>query len=144
MAREKKPAYGPVDPQQEEITFIVVKFKGGSESMQKGFDAVNNAIAALGPVQQNNQRVIVQRPPAQLPPASANGSVIDAETQDIPNENEVEELAPETAAPANGNLKPKKQAGPKQSFLTDFNLAPDNVKSWTDFAAEKNPDRKSV
>lgn len=47
MAREKR--YVPLvyEPVQEEMTVVVVKFKGGPESMQKGFDAVNNAIAAL-------------------------------------------------------------------------------------------------
>ena len=50
MARDKKPARGAAEPQQqEEMTVVVLKFKGGSHSLQKGFDAVSQAINALGP-----------------------------------------------------------------------------------------------
>jgi hypothetical protein len=65
MARNSKPVVGSTESQQEEMTVVVFKFKGGPESMQKGFDAVNSAIAALGPGSMNIQRVI-QRPPAQI------------------------------------------------------------------------------
>ena len=71
MPREKKQAYGPIQPQpQEELTVVVMKYKGGSQSLQKGFDAVSQAIAALGPAPQNNHGVFVQRQPAQLHPAA--------------------------------------------------------------------------
>ncbi len=137
---QKKPVSGPaVEPEQEEITFIVVKFKGGSQSMQKGFDAVNNAISALGPVNPGNQRVIVQRTPAQIaaPPANGNSNVIDAETEEIGDEHEVEESAQEIPAYSNG--KPKKANAPKYTFMNELNLTPDNVPAWTDYAADHNP-----
>jgi hypothetical protein len=139
MAREKKPSYAPLQPQQqEEMTVVVVKFKGGAESMQKGFDAVNNAIAALGPTQPVQQRVIVTRPPAQIPAAPAqDGHVIDAETQDIADEPEAVEQTQETPAASNG--KPKKPLAPHQSFLSDFNLTPAGAPSWKEFAGGRNP-----
>jgi hypothetical protein len=138
MARQKMPAPGSNEPQpQEEMTVVVFKFKGGAESMQKGFDAVNNAIAALGPSHGTHQRTVVQRTPAQIAPPP-NGKVIDAAAEEPAEEiTEVEEttVAPEAA----NNGKPKKPLAPKQSFMSDFNLSPAGVPSWKDFATEKNP-----
>jgi hypothetical protein len=33
---------------QEEMTVFVLRLKGGGETMRKGFEAINNAVAALG------------------------------------------------------------------------------------------------
>ena len=75
MARERKPERGPDESRaQEEMTVVVLKFKGGSQSLQKGFDAVSQAISALGPGTQSNHRVAAQRPPAQI--AAGNGEVL--------------------------------------------------------------------
>ena len=138
MARDKKPVSGSPEPQQEEMTVVVFKFKGGAESMQKGFDAVNSAIAALGPSQAaHHPRVTVQRPAVQLPPAPQNGHVIDAEHEDVVEDPETMEAEQEAPAPAT-NGKPKKPLAPKQSFLGDFNLTPAGVPSWKDFATGKN------
>lgn len=142
MAREKKPvqpAYRA--PDQEEMTVVVVKFKGGPESMQKGFDAVNNAIAALGPAHNNNPRVIVQRTPApQLqPPPTQNGHVLDAEIEEP--EDETEDPAREAPAPAASAAQPKPRKG--YTFMNEFNLSPAGVPSWKDYAAEKNPQNEN-
>ncbi len=138
MARDKKPVFGSPEPQQEEMTVVVFKFKGGAESMQKGFDAVNSAIAALGPSQvTHHPRVTVQRPAVQLPPAPQNGHVIDAEHGDVVEDPESMEAEQETPAPAT-NGKPKKPFAPKQSFMNDFNLTPAGAPSWKDFATQKN------
>jgi len=140
MVRDKKIFVGSNDgPQQEEMTVVVFKFKGGAESMQKGFEAVNNAIAALGPSHAGHQRTIVQRPPTQAAlPSGASGKVIDAEVEEPVDETmqpDEEGTAPE---PANDD-KPKKPLAPKQNFLSDFNLAPVGVPAWKEFAAEKDP-----
>jgi hypothetical protein len=74
--------------------------------MQKGFDAVNNAINALGPVHSANQRTIVQRAPAQIAAPPANGNVIDAEHEDVAEDEAAQVSAQQPSAPANG--KPKK------------------------------------
>jgi hypothetical protein len=136
MARDKKPAHGSTEPQQEEMTVVVLKFKGGSHSLQKGFDAVSQAINALGSGQQNNHRAVVQRQPAQI--ATGNGDVIDAEPEDKPDDGaaELEDAGQETL----GTPKQKKtQAAPKYTFMNDFNLTPAGVPSLTEYCAQKNP-----
>jgi len=137
MARDKKAVSGSVEPQQEEMTVVVFKFKGGAESMQNGFDAVNHAIAALGPAHANNPR-LVQRAPSQLAPPAKDSHVIDADHQGVAEETEAQEIVQETVAPSS-NGKPKKSLAPTQSFLVDFNLAPASVPCWKEFSAEKNP-----
>jgi len=52
------------EPQQEQMTVVVLKFKGGSHSLQMGFDAVGQAINALGSGPPDNHRAVVQRQPA--------------------------------------------------------------------------------
>ena len=89
MARDKKPASVSVEPAQEEMTVVVLRFKGGSHTLQKGFDAVNQAIAALGAPQQSNHRIAAQRQSAQLPHLQEH--VVDAGREDIPEETGSEE-----------------------------------------------------
>jgi hypothetical protein len=134
MAREKKPASGSIEPQQEELTVVVMKYRGGSASLQKGFDAVSQAIAALGPAPSGNHRVIVHKTAAQLPTAE---DIIDAETEDL-----VEDPTPNDATTETpGDGKPKKVPGERKgyTFDNDFNLAPDKVPSWKDYATGRNP-----
>ncbi|HEY6343692.1 MAG TPA: hypothetical protein VIY49_19535 [Bryobacteraceae bacterium] len=135
MAREKKSISGSSELQhQEEMTVVVFRFKGGAESMQKGFDAVNSAIAALSPSHASHQRTIVQPTPAQIAPPPTNGKIIDAEVEETPEETTLVGEA-EPAA----NAKPKKSLAPKQSFLSDFSLTPAGVPAWKEFAVQKNP-----
>jgi hypothetical protein len=138
MALKKAVSSGPVEPQQEEMTVVVVKFKGGPESMQKGFDAVNNAIAALGPAQPNSQRVIVQRTPAKLsPPLAQDDQVLDAEIEE-PNTAESENVAPAPEAPAS-TPKPRKP----YTFISEFNLSPAGVPSLKEYCTAKKPQNDS-
>jgi hypothetical protein len=136
MAREKKPVGGAAEPQQEEMTVVVLKFKGGSHSLQKGFDAVSQAINALGSGQQNNHRVVVQRQPAQI--AAGNGDIIDAEQEDVPDDSAAELEDAEQETPGTPKQK-KTQAAPKYTFMNDFNLTPDGLPSLTDYCTQKNP-----
>jgi hypothetical protein len=138
MAREKRPvqpAYEP--PAQEEMTVVVVKFKGGPESMQKGFDAVNNAIASLGPAQPaHQQRVIVSRTPAQIPAApTQNGNVIDAEIEEPESELQNAALEPPPPVAATAMPKPRKS----YTFMSEFNLSPPGVPSLKEYCVGKNP-----
>lgn len=138
MPRDKKPVSGSPEQQQEEMTVVVFKFKGGADSMQKGFDAVNSAISALSPSHPGpHPRATFQRISAQLPQVPQDGRVIDTEHEDFVEGPEVEEFAQETATPAT-NGKPKKPLAPKQGFLGDFNLMPAGVPPWKDFATGKN------
>jgi hypothetical protein len=47
MARERKGV--STVPEQEEMTVVILKFKGGCDTLRKGFDTVSQALAALGP-----------------------------------------------------------------------------------------------
>jgi hypothetical protein len=139
MAREKKAARGPDEsPPQEEMTVVVLKFKGGSESLQKGFDAVSQAIAALGPAPPNNHRAAIQRTPAHIA-APQNGSVIDADTEDVvEGAEEPEETAAVAETATNG--KPKKAWEPKKyTFLSEFDLAPAGQPSLKEYCTQKDP-----
>jgi hypothetical protein len=136
MTREKKLAYGPIEARpQEEMTVIVVKFKGGAESMQKGFDTVNNAITSLGPAQ---QRVVITSAPAQLPSATSaqNGHVTDAEIEEAgaATTDDAEHVTPASAALA-APTKPRKG----YTFMSDFNLSPAGLPSLKEYCAEKSP-----
>jgi hypothetical protein len=136
MTRERKTGVGSVEPQQEEMTVVVLKFKGGSNSLQKGFEAVSQAIAALGTSPQNNHRGAVPRQPVQLPPTQE--VLVDPGDEDVPEADEPQEVSQE-AVVATSNGKPKKPLTSKQSFLSDFDLAPNGVPSWKAYSAEKNP-----
>lgn len=133
MARDKKPGRGADEPQQEEMTVVVLKFKGGSHSLQKGFDAVSQAISALGPGPQNSHRVVVQRQPAQI--AAGNGDVIDAAPDDTADDGAAELEDTEQETPK----QKKTPAAPKYTFMNDFNLTPGGVPSLRDYCTQKNP-----
>src|SRR5258708_4132691 len=127
---------GAEEPQkQEEMTVVVLKFKGGSQSLQKGFDAVSQAINALGPGPQNTHRVVVHRSPAQI--AAGNGEAMDMEPE-TPIDDSEEEI--DDTQQDNGAPKPKKQqTAPKYTFMNDFNLAPAGLPSLTEYCNQKNP-----
>jgi hypothetical protein len=137
MARKKRAAHDPDETaaKQEEMTVIVLKFKGGSQSLQKGFDAVSQAIAALAPGPSNNHSV-VQRQPQQLP--SAEGKVIEAESQNQPDDAPADDPVQELFVSGNGKAK-KPASAPRYTFNNDFDLSPDGVPSLKDYCTEKDP-----
>jgi len=49
MARDGKTRFPQTNAEQEEMTVVILRFKGGGETLQKGFDTVSQALAALGP-----------------------------------------------------------------------------------------------
>ena len=103
--------------------------------MQKGFDAVNNAIASLGPAQPATQPLAVSRTSMQLSPApSQNGHVLDAGIDE--SEAEALNTAPEPRVLGSSAALPK----PRKSytFMSNFNLAPDGVPSLKDYCANKS------
>ncbi len=122
----------PSDPgPEEELSVVVLKFKGTGETIRKGVDAAMQAIASLG----GTTTVIKHvngRKAAQLGAGAAATDTIDAESVD---ETESEDEEPETppAAP-----KAKRTPGAvKYSFLDDFDLAPAGKVSLKDFVAGK-------
>jgi hypothetical protein len=135
MARDKRTPRGPDEPQseQEEMTFIVMKFKGGSQTLQKGFDAVTQAISALGA---RTHHSVVQRQPQQLPPT--DGKVVDAEAHHLPEEPAADDSAEE--APVSGDGKAKKSSSAsKHTFLNEFNLSPPDGLSLEAYCTGKDP-----
>lgn len=135
MAREKRsvtPIYE--SPAQEELTVVVVKFKGGPESMQKGFDAVNNAIASLSPTHPvNQQRVSMSRTQNHLPPASSQSDlVLNDEIED--SQDEALE-APENGSSLGAMAAPKPRK--PYTFMSEFNLTPDGVPSLKQYCGDK-------
>jgi hypothetical protein len=120
------------------MTVVVLKFKGGSHSLQKGFDAVSQAINALGSSPQNNHRVFVQRAPAQI--AAGNGESIDAEIDDsVGDAAELPEDAEQETSESNLPKQKRTPAAPKYTFLNDFNLSPAGVPSLTEYCSQKSP-----
>ena len=120
------------------MTVVVLKFKGGSHSLQKGFDAVTQAIAALGAPAANNHRTLIQRGPAQI--TAGNGDIIDQDPEAGDEEGAPEhETSGQQAQDAGAPKAKKPQAPPKYTFLNDFNLTPDGVPSLTQYCTEKNP-----
>ncbi len=57
MARDGKNRITQVNGEQEEMTVVILRFKGGGETLQKGFDTVSQALAALGPPAVSQRRL---------------------------------------------------------------------------------------
>src|SRR5690348_9741506 len=70
MARDKNKAF-PGPEEQEEMTVVILRFKGGGETLRKGFDTVSQALAALGPPAPVGRRLLAARQDAQ---ALVNGT----------------------------------------------------------------------
>ena len=133
MAREtRNKSARAEEPAQEEMTVVVLKFKGGPQSLQKGFDTVSQAIAALG-----GPPAITYRIPAARPAQLTNGEEIDQEDEAEIEEGEAVNGAPAEASPVPRTRKPP--AAPKYTFLNDFNLTPPGVPSLVDYCTGKNP-----
>jgi hypothetical protein len=135
MARDKRIARGLDEPQgqQEEMTVILLKFRGDSQTLQKGFDVVSQAISALGSRPHHGG---AQRQSRQLPPG--DDKVIDVEEQHLPEGSAVEDLEEEASVSGNGKGK-KPPSVPKYTFMDGFNISPEGVPSLTDYCTEKEP-----
>jgi hypothetical protein len=105
----------------------VLKIKGDSGTLQKGFDTLSQAINALGPG-------TMARQARQLP--SGNGQVIDAEGQVTTEEPPPEELPQETPVSTKGRRPPN---APRYKFLDDFNLCPSGVPTIKAYCTQKHP-----
>jgi hypothetical protein len=132
MARENrnKPAHSD-DGAQEEMTVVVLKFKGGSQSLQKGFDTVSQAIAALG-----GPPAVAYRIPAARPAQLTGGEVIDQD-----DESGVEDVVVVNGTPAETSPVPRqrKPGAPRYTFIKEFDLAPAGVPALVDYCTGKNP-----
>lgn len=133
MARDRK--LGPEAPQpQEEMTVVVLKFRGGSASLQRGFDTVSQAIATLGPAPQNGgHRAPGKRKAAEL--GSGDNAVIDAD----PDIEEADETLDDAVAETPDDKPKRTPTPPKYTFMNDFNLSPSGQPSLKDYCTGKDP-----
>ena len=117
---------------QEEMTVFVLRMKGGGDTMRKGFDALNHAVAALA----GQQTVVTVT--KRLPASPGNAELPDDSHLEVEQADaeESEEVVTIDAPAASGNGKPRLIAKPK--FLDTFDLSVSD-KPWKDFAAEHVP-----
>jgi hypothetical protein len=126
MARAKTPT---VVEDQEEMTVFLVKFKGKSETLQKGFNALSQAV--LGVSGSLPQQTLANPNPQQTGAVHKNGA---AAVEDLDDEQELGEASEST--PQREGSAQKKRYTPK--FLDDFDLDGDGTE-WMEYAAQKKP-----
>jgi hypothetical protein len=121
MARGSKQQ--PVADEQEEMTVIVLQFKGSRDSLTKGFDAVAHALAAIRPTALPGRAL-----PAKLKQLIAEDA---GDDQDTESEDEAEELISDAVprAAKRTNDAPKKRASPKFDPTLDLNQG-DGLKAY--------------
>jgi hypothetical protein len=133
----KKPVVVPPPQQEDELTVTVFRFRGSSESMQKGFEAFGAALgAALGTVVPPARQVggNGRKAQAQLAPSTETPEDVEQENEEQQDESTAYETSAVPSPP-----KAKKEPGkPKYSFLDDFNLTPEGVPSLVEFCGPKN------
>lgn len=133
MAKGVRGSVPPVGPDaQEEMTVFVLRMKGGGDTMRKGFDALNHAVAALA----GQQTVVTVTKRLPVSPGNAelpDDSQLDVEQADGEGAGEAVTI---DASAAVGNGKPRPIAKPK--FLDTFDLSV-SYKPWKDFVAERTP-----
>lgn len=128
MAKRLVSASDPA--QDEELSVVVLKFKGSGETVRKGIDVVAQAIAALGPgTVQVIRQVNGRKGATQLGSAPAEAIETEAveETETLESAEEAEAVTPAT---------PKGPAKPRKLPKFDSTLA---VSAFKAFAAARNP-----
>ncbi len=127
MARDSKSKASSRLEEQEEMTVVILRFKGGGETLRKGFSTVSEALATLGPgIPQRRQLNHLEND------GSSREKVVnsDEEAEQIEGGPEESELEMNGA----GRRTPR-----KPQFLSDFKMSPDGQKPWKEYASEKNP-----
>lgn len=114
----------------EEMTVVILKFRGSGETLQKGFEAVNQAIGTLGGPTATRYLPQQLRPAREVPASRADELNVVASnvTQD---EGEGDES---TVTPTEGNSR-KQNRLPK--FDSDLDLT-GNGTPWKQYAAQKD------
>ena len=123
--------------EQEEMTVIVLRIKGGGDTLQKGFDALSTAFAALGSPQTappgNTRKLAGNVGTRQLAaPPPADDSYADDEDED--EDFEADSSSVET--PQTNAIPPVKWKPRKYKFMDDLDLSQGD-KPWKEFASER-------
>jgi hypothetical protein len=119
------------EDRQEEMTVVVLKLKGGGDTLRKGFDALSSAFALLGP-----GAVLTKRVPIG-PSKQLNGSLAEQASDEEEPVLDEEPVAID-AAPASFSAPARTPAQRKPKFLTEFDLNA-GATSWKDFAGSRAP-----
>jgi hypothetical protein len=133
MARQAKGSTPPAEDPQEQMTVVILQLKGSAGTLQKGFEAINNALSGL--VQPAHTGATFNGAPRKRIAAPQNG-IQEPEVQD---EDEIEEISEEPAAPDAADRQ-RAAAARKYTvptFLDSLDLTAGT--GWTAFAAEKKP-----
>jgi hypothetical protein len=136
MARVNKDKTPRLGDEQEEMTVVILRFKGGGETLRKGFDTVSQALNALVPT--SAPRLPVTR--IEEPVAASYDSGTDSGRVDLEAEAESDDNN-------NGSDPTRERSARKHSsprFLSDFNLSPEGQMAWKEYATDKNPQTLSV
>jgi hypothetical protein len=131
MARESK----KMQPsgEQEEMTVVILRFKGGGDSLQKGFETVSQALAILGQPPVHHQRrlppVLSATPTvSELPGPEKNADALEGEENF--EDSEGTEVSRQRSGSAHKYGKPK--------FDGTLDLDAGDVK-FRDYCAQKKP-----
>lgn len=128
MARVNKDKDPKTSEEQEEMTVVILRFRGGGETLRKGFDTVSQALNALAPLPALRR---LAAPPvedrADPNEGDTDSGSIDVEAQLDENENDESDPTRQRSAPR------------PPEFLNDFDLSPEGQVAWKEYAAEKNP-----
>jgi hypothetical protein len=116
MTKGVRGSVPPVGPDaQEEMTVFVLRIKGSGDTLRKGFDALNHAVAALGTGQAavtTVKRLSAAQGKVELPE--------DPELETVQADEE-DDVVTIDAPAASGNGKPRSVSKPK--FLDTFDLS---------------------
>jgi hypothetical protein len=134
MARDNKHRMPRDAEDQEEMTVVILRFKGGGDTLRKGFDTVSQALAALGPTP-SQHRIPPQRM-AELTPADGTKIASPESADDFEDDREFE--AAETVKGEAPREKGQRRYS-TPTFLTDLNLNPEGQPPWKEYANGKNP-----
>ena len=123
--------------EQEEMTVIVLRIKGGGDTLQKGFDALSTAFAALGNTQApspgTTRKLAGPANTRQLsaPPSGDDpGIEEDEDEEDFESDSASVDVTQSEATPG-AKWKPR-----KYKFMDDLDLSQGD-KPWKEFAAER-------
>jgi hypothetical protein len=132
MARDKvKLSNKPVEDSQEEMTVVILRIKGGSDTLQRGFDALSNAFAAIGPIsphRRSTAHVQLQTP--------QNGTALELEAHDDENAEEVAQACVEDDGDHQRSSGQRKYT--VQTLVSDLDLTAGG-QGWKAFAVDKAP-----
>lgn len=123
--------------EQEEMTVIVLRIKGGGDTLQKGFDALSTAFAALGNSQApppGNTRKLAG--PANARQLSAPPSGDDPDIEEDEDDEEFEADAASVDVTQSETTPGAKWKPRKYKFMDDLDLSQGD-KPWKEFAAER-------